>query len=48
MEKDILKQILIESFKHFTLKNIDDKILDFLLMKTFQGSPLLVNELFNY
>ena len=56
MEKDILKQILIENFnnyviknyKHSKLKNIDDKILDFLLMKTFQGNPLLVNELFNY
>ena len=55
MEKDILKQILIENFnnyviknyKHSKLKNIDDKILDFLLMKTFQGNPLLVNELFD-
>ena len=55
MEKDILKQILIENFNHYviknyknsTLKNIDDKILDFLLMKTFQGNPLLVNELFD-
>jgi len=55
MEKDILKNILIENFNHRVIKeypsntkieSIDDKILDFLLMKTFRGIPLLVIELF--
>ena len=54
-EKDILKQILIENFKNYVVKHynesselesIDNKILDFLLMKTFQGVPLLAIELF--
>ena len=54
MEKDILKDIIIYNFNNYVLKNypnsqlasIDNKILDFLLMKTFQGIPLLVIELF--
>ena len=55
MEKDILKNILIENFNNRVIKeypsntrleSIDDKILDFLLMKTFRGIPLLVIELF--
>ena len=54
-EKDTLKQILIENFKNYVVKychesskieNMDDKILDFILMKTFQGVPLLAIELF--
>ena len=54
-EKEILKQILIENFKNYVVKychesskieNIDNKILDFILMKTFQGVPLLAIELF--
>ena len=54
-QKDILEKILIENFKNYVVKychesskieRIDDKILDFLLMKTFQGVPLLVIELF--
>ena len=54
-EKDILKQILIENYQNYVtkyiqdsskLESIDNKILDFLLMKTFQGIPLLVIELF--
>ena len=54
MDKDILKKIIIINFNNYVIKNyfdsklesIDSKILDFLLMKTFQGVPLLVIELF--
>ena len=54
-EKDLLKNILIENFNNYVVKyyhessklvSIDNKIIDFLLMKTFQGIPLLVIELF--
>ena len=53
MEKDTLKDIIIHNFNNYVVKNypnsqlasIDNKILDFLLMKTFQGIPLLVIEL---
>ena len=55
MEKEPLKQIIIQNFSNYVsknynnskLNNIDDKILDFLLMKTFQGNPLLAVELFD-
>ena len=55
MEKEPLKEILIHNFNNYVIKNynnaklenIDDKILDFLLMKTFQGNPLLTIELFD-
>ena len=52
-EKDILQDIIIESFSKYIIKNydtelmkIDDKVLDFLLMKSFQGNPLLSIALF--
>ena len=52
-EKDILQDIIIENFNKYIIKNydvelmkIDDKILDFLLMKSFQGNPLLSISLF--
>ena len=52
-EKDILKDIIIENFNKYIIQNydteikiIDDRILDFLIMKTFQGNPLLVISLF--
>ena len=56
MDKDILKTILIENFNnsvtkkysHITrIESIDNKILNFLLTKTFLGIPLLVIELFD-
>ena len=55
MERYILKDIIKYNYKNYVAKNypspsrlesIDDKILDFLLMKSFQGIPLLVLELF--
>ena len=52
-EKDILQDIIIENFNKYIIKNydtdlmkIDDKLLDFLLMKSFQGNPLLSIALF--
>ena len=52
-EKEILQKIIIENFNNYVIKNydyelkkIDEKILDFLLMKSFQGNPLLVITLF--
>ena len=52
-EKDILQDIIIENFNKYIIKNydtelkkIDDKVLDFLLMKSFQGNPLLSIALF--
>ena len=55
MKKEPLKEILIHNFNNYVIKNyknsklnnIDDKILDFLLMKTFYGNPLLTIELFD-
>ena len=54
MEKEPLKEILITNFSNYVsknynskLNNIDDQILDFLLMKSFQGNPLLSIELFD-
>ena len=56
MEKAKIKQIIIENFKNSVkseypsntrIEEIDDKILDFLLSKTFQGIPLLIIELFD-
>ena len=56
MEKDLLKNIIIENFRSYVTKNypyptklesVDSKILDFILMKTFLGIPLLVIELFD-
>ena len=56
MEKEKIKQIIIENFNNSVkseypsntkIEKIDDKILDFLLSKTFQGIPLLVIELFD-
>ena len=52
-EKNILKDILIENFNKYIIQNydtelkvIDDRILDFLIMKSFQGNPLLIISLF--
>jgi hypothetical protein len=52
-EKDIIQDIIIQKFNNYIIKNhdaeinkIDDKIIDFLLMKSFQGNPLLVISLF--
>ena len=56
MEKEIIKEIIVENFNNSVpinypsntkIENIDDKILDFLLSKTFQGIPLLIIELFD-
>ena len=56
MDKDILITILKENFNNYVTKKyphitriefIDDKILNFLLTKTFLGIPLLVIELFD-
>ena len=51
-EKDILKKIIIFNFNNSVLKKygtpltmVDDKILDFLLTKTFNGIPLLAVDL---
>ena len=53
LEKNILKDILIENFNKYIiqkydteLKVIDDRILDFLIVKSFQGNPLLAISLF--
>ena len=53
IEKNILKNIIIENFNKYIIQNydtelkaIDDRILDFLIMKSFQGNPLLVISLF--
>jgi hypothetical protein len=52
-EKDILQDIIIENFNKYIIKNydtdlmkIEDKLLDFLIMKSFQGNPLLSIVLF--
>ena len=54
-DKKILSNIIIQNFQNYIIKNysesdklelIDDKILDFILMKTFMGVPLLSIELF--
>ena len=52
-EKNIIQDIVIQKFNNYIIKNydteikkIDDKIIDFLLMKSFQGNPLLVISLF--
>ena len=56
MEKELLKNIIAENFEKYVKKNynlpkhliyIDNKIMDFLLKKTFLGIPLLVIELFD-
>ena len=56
MDKEILQTILIENFNTYVtkkypyttrLESIDNKILDFLMTKTFLGIPLLVIELFD-
>ena len=56
MEKDLLKNIIVENFRSYVTKNypyptklesVDSKLLDFILMKTFLGVPLLVIELFD-
>ena len=53
MEKSDLEKLIIFSYKDSVLNNyktnlesVDDKILDFLLMKSFHGIPLLVLSLF--
>ena len=55
MEKDLLKNILIDNFQKYVSKNyppptkllsIDSQILNFILKKTFLGIPLLAIELF--
>ena len=52
-EKNIIQEIIIQNFNNYIIKNyntkvtkIDDKILSFLLMKSFQGNPLLCISLF--
>ena len=52
-EKNIIQEIVIQNFNNYIIKNydvkvtkIDDRILDFLLMKSFQGNPLLFISLF--
>ena len=52
-EKNIIQDIIIQKFNNYIIKNydteikkIDEKIIDFLLMKSFQGNPLLVISLF--
>ena len=56
IKKDILKDIIIQNFQNYVTKNypypskleaIEDKILDFLLFKSFHGIPLLAIELFD-
>ena len=55
MEKDIIKDIIISNFQNYVakhyeppskLESIEDKILDFLIIKSFYGIPLLSIELF--
>ena len=52
-EKNIIQDIIIQKFNNYIIKNhdteinkIDDRIIEFLLMKSFQGNPLLVISLF--
>ena len=53
-EKNNIQDIIIQTFNNYIIKNydtkvtkIDDRILDFLLMKSFQGTPLLFISLFD-